>query len=121
MWVYRRISWREHITNVKVHQKMNTEQTPTPYQEKNIEFNFGHAMRNEKYKFLNLVVQGKTQKKELQSKDRHRGLKLAAVVWQEHTVTVPAGSIKNTEYFNNDQSSREEAHEGEETSKFYDE
>lgn len=66
MWVYRRmlrISWMSKVTNVEVLQKMNkTVEIMFTIQKQKLQF-LGHILRNNKYEFLQLILQGKIQGK----------------------------------------------------------
>jgi len=64
MWIYRRIlkiSWRDHVTNKDVLKRMNTERNLLYTVKKRKLMYFGHVMRNEKYRLLHLIIQGRIE------------------------------------------------------------
>ena len=62
MWMYRRvlkISWTEHVSNVEVLRRMNGQQElMTKIKERKLKY-LGHVMRNNKYRLLQIIIQGK--------------------------------------------------------------
>jgi len=64
MWIYRRIlkiSWRDHVTNKDVLKRMNTERNLLYTVKERKLMYFGHVMRNEKYRLLHLIIQGRIE------------------------------------------------------------
>ena len=78
MWIYRqmlRISWRDHVTNLEVLQRANTSaHLLTSIKERKLLY-FAHVMRNEKYRLLHLIIQGKIQGRRLPGRRRTSWLK----------------------------------------------
>lgn len=64
MWIYRRmlrIPWTARMTNTEVLDRMGTEMMVLhDLRRRKLEY-FGHAIRNEKYRFLQLVMEGKIE------------------------------------------------------------
>ncbi|KAL0860165.1 hypothetical protein ABMA27_010472 [Loxostege sticticalis] len=78
MWVYRRIlkiPWSDRVTNIEVlnRLKKKTELINTIKRRK-LSY-FGHVMRNDKYRMLQLVIQGKIAGKRSVGRRRHSWLK----------------------------------------------
>lgn len=62
MWVFRRllrISWRDRVRNEEVLERLNTERYLLLTIKKRKLLYFGHVMRNEKYRLLHLIMQGR--------------------------------------------------------------
>ena len=66
MWVYRRmlrIPWTDHITNQEVLHRMNKDRTILETIKKRKTAYLGHVMRQDKYRFLQLIMEGKIEGK----------------------------------------------------------
>ena len=66
MWLYRRtlkISWTEKVTNEEVLRRVNKERELFHVVKKRKTAYLGHIMRNEKYRFLQLMIKGKIEGK----------------------------------------------------------
>ncbi|KAJ2952534.1 hypothetical protein O0L34_g6852 [Tuta absoluta] len=78
MWVYRRmlrISWTDKVRNDIVLQRMNKKlEVLNTIKRRKLEY-FGHIMRNEKYKLLQLIIQGKIQGRRLPGRRKISWLK----------------------------------------------
>ena len=73
MWVcgrILRISWRDHVTNVEVLRRMNTESELMMLVKKRKLTYFDHVMRNEKYNLLHVIFQEKTEGRRAQGRRR---------------------------------------------------
>lgn len=77
LWIYRRIlriSWTEHITNEEVLRRLGkSREISFIIKQRKLEY-FGHVMRNEKYRILQLILQGKTDSKRGPGRRRHSWL-----------------------------------------------
>lgn len=77
MWVYRRIlriSYTEHITNIEVLRRMGKEkEISLTVKKRKLEY-LGHLMRHDKYRLLQLIVQGKIDSKRGPGRRRHSWL-----------------------------------------------
>ena len=66
MWLYRRmlrISWTAHVSNDEVLNRMGKEvEVLYEVKRRRLEY-FGHILRNEKYRLLQLVIEGKIEGK----------------------------------------------------------
>ncbi|CAG9833668.1 unnamed protein product [Diabrotica balteata] len=66
MWGYRRIlriSWTEHVTNIEVFQRIGKETNiANTIKQRKLEY-LGHILRHDKYRLLQLIVQGKIDSK----------------------------------------------------------
>ena len=78
MWVYRRmlkISWTDRVRNTDVLTRMKKE-VEVLYEIKRRKLDyFGHVMRNEKYRLLQLVMEGKIEGKRGQGRRKTSWLK----------------------------------------------
>lgn len=74
MWVYRRImrvSWTDRITNEEVLRRLGKQREISfTIKKRKMEY-FGHIMRHEKYRILQLILQGKTDSKRGPGRRRH--------------------------------------------------
>lgn len=74
MWIYRRIlkiPWTDHITNVEVMQRIGKEKEVVfTVKKRKLEY-LGHIMRHDKYRLLQLIVQGKVHGKRGPGRRRH--------------------------------------------------
>ena len=78
MWVYRRIlkiSWMDRVTNAEVLARMNTSLTLLISVKKRKLLYFGHVMRNEKYRLLHLIIQGRIEGRRAPGRRRTSWLK----------------------------------------------
>ena len=78
MGLYRkilRISWRDRVTNLEVLRRMNTNKELLPTIKQRKLMYFGHVMRNEKYRLLHLIIQGKIEGRRAQGRRRTSWLK----------------------------------------------
>ena len=78
MWVYRRmlkISWRDHVSNDDVLTHMQTSLTLLPSIKKRKLTYFGHVMRNEKYRLLHVILQGRIVGRRVRGRRRTSWLK----------------------------------------------
>jgi hypothetical protein len=77
MWVYRRIlriSWTEHVTNTEVIQRIGKEkEIVNTIKQRKLEY-LGHILRHDKYRLLQLIVQGKIDSKRGPGRRRHSWL-----------------------------------------------
>ena len=66
MWAYRRIlkiSWTDRVTNVEVLRRLNKQhEVINNVKKRKLEY-FAHVMRNDKYKLLHIIIQGKIEGK----------------------------------------------------------
>ena len=66
MWIYRRIlkiPWTDHITNVEVMRRLEKEKEVIfTLKKRKLEY-FGHILRHDKYRLLQLIVQGRVDSK----------------------------------------------------------
>ena len=88
MWVYRRmlrISWRDHISNIDVLSQMNTQQSLLPSIKKRKLLYFAHVMRNDKYRLLHLVIQGRIEGRRTRGRRRTSWLKNLRDWYQKST------------------------------------
>jgi len=70
-WTTTDVSWTEHITNMEVMQRLEKEKKVVFTVKKwKLEY-FGHIPRHEKYRLLQLVVQGKVDSKRGPGRRRH--------------------------------------------------
>jgi len=74
LWNLRRIlkiSWTEHITNMEVMQRLGKEkQVVFTVKKRKLEY-YGHILRHEKYRLLQLVAQGKVDSRRGPGRRRH--------------------------------------------------
>ncbi|CAG9835438.1 unnamed protein product [Diabrotica balteata] len=77
MWSYRhilRISWTEHVTNEEVLRRIGKErEVEISIKKKKLEY-LGHVMRQNKYRVLQLIVQGKIDSRRGPGRRRHSWL-----------------------------------------------
>ncbi|KAL3268742.1 hypothetical protein HHI36_007844 [Cryptolaemus montrouzieri] len=77
LWVYRRIlriPWTDHITNEEVLRRLDKHREILfTVKKRKMEY-FGHIMRHEKYRLLQLIIQGKTDSKRGPGRRRHSWL-----------------------------------------------
>lgn len=77
MWVYRRIlriSWTEHTTNQEVTRRIGKEkEVASTIKQRKLEY-LGHILRHEKYRLLQLILQGKIDSKRGPGRRRHSWL-----------------------------------------------
>lgn len=77
MWTYRRIlriSWTDHITNIEVIRRIGKEKEIVfTIKRRKLEY-LGHIMRHEKYRLLQLVIQGRVDSKRGPGRRRHSWL-----------------------------------------------
>ena len=78
MWIYRRmlrISWAERVTNVEVLRRMQKEkELVLTIKERKLQY-LGHVMRGDKYRLLQLIIQGKVIGKRSIGRRRHSWLR----------------------------------------------
>ncbi|CAG9832062.1 unnamed protein product [Diabrotica balteata] len=77
MWAYRRIlriSWTEHVTNEEVLRRIGKErEVGISIKKRKLEY-LGHVMRHNKYRVLQLIVQGKIDSRRGSGRRRHSWL-----------------------------------------------